>query len=159
MIITVLIPHNLHPEVAEYVEKVKTHGKKAVIGNFVWLDCTDPDEIAEDIRRIGKELERIQNLEEEVKHPWIMREILDGKAHLVHGRLVYKNYRIPDSPLKREIEKHVGDFITDYEFKTALDIATNDIRINRIRLDQTTTLEEAIKIAAQSVSALKRCGK
>lgn len=58
--------------------------------------------------------------------------------------------------LRKLVEQDVGP-LSDTEFKAALAMATIDIKCKRIEWMQRTNLKEVIKIASQSVTALRRC--
>jgi len=58
--------------------------------------------------------------------------------------------------LRRLVEQNTG-LLSDIEFAAVMSIATAEIKCNRIAWMQRTSLKELIKIASQSVKALRRC--
>jgi len=137
--IQIFMRHDLDPELVDLLEKIDTYGNMEICGPMVILEEYDPDAIPADIRKIAREIERIQSVYERVGWPWVAREVLEGNAVIIDGKLHYRRRR--ENILRKEVEEKAGR-LTDKQFKLALDAAT----------------QEVIKIAAQCAIALKRCG-
>ncbi|GCD13171.1 hypothetical protein [Clostridium tagluense] len=58
---------------------------------------------------------------------------------------------------KKLLEQRLGQTITDAEFKIIMEIATDDIKFNRIGFKKYTSLNYVLDIAAKSASIFKRC--
>lgn len=58
---------------------------------------------------------------------------------------------------KKLIEQIVGQVITDAEFAIIMEIATDDIKFNRISFKKYTSLNYVLGIAAKSAEIFKRC--
>jgi|GEM_PF-1146375 len=58
---------------------------------------------------------------------------------------------------KKIIEQMVGQVITDAEFAIIMEIATDDIKFNRISFKKYTSLDYVLDIAAKSALIFKMC--
>ncbi|MBU3146606.1 hypothetical protein [Clostridium sp. CF012] len=58
---------------------------------------------------------------------------------------------------KKLIEQMIGQPITDSEFKIIMEIATDDIKFNRINFKKYTNLNYVLDIAAKGAEIFKRC--
>lgn len=56
------------------------------------------------------------------------------------------------------VQKQMG-YVSEEHFRLALDMATDDIRVNRIAFGKRTSLEEALEIIISCIIALQRTGK
>jgi len=155
--IKVFIQHNVDPELTDYLTKLDTFSDVEICGRYIVLSVYDPETIESDIRKIAREIDRINKVYEKVGYPWIARDILDGRAWLVDGGIMYKPKYQPRT-LRQKIEFLVGP-LTDQEYKEVLEATTDDIEINRIKFGLRTTIEDLIKIAAQCADVLKKCGE
>ena len=156
MKITVIVRHDLDPELSDYLEKLDTFSHIEVCGSHVSLSVDDPETISVDIRKIARKVNEINSIYSQLGYPWAVREVLDGNAWLVNGSLVYKPGRRA-TRFREELESKVG-MLSDAQYKEILEMATVDIVANRIDCGKLTTMEEIIKIAAQCARALNRCG-
>lgn len=154
--IQVFYRHDIVSELVDYLEKVETYNWFEICGDFVVFDVDDPDTIPDDIRKISREAEHIKNIYNQVGWPWMAREVLDKKAIIANGTIVYLK---PKSMLRREVENIIGELMSDDDFKTVLNMATQDIKANRLSQGKFTPMSEVIKIAARCAKALKRCGR
>ena len=154
--VQVFIRHGLDPELVDMLEKIELNGFMEICGSQLIIEETDPEAIPEDIRKITKQVERIQKVYEQVGYPWIAREVLEGKAFLLDGKLIYIKNQKPS--FREQIERCVGP-VTDEVFKEILEDTTDDIKANNIGFRRNTFLEEVIKIAAQCAQVRQRCGR
>lgn len=56
----------------------------------------------------------------------------------------------------RKILEFDSDIMTDFEFREVLDLATSDIKTNRVNFGKRTSLPEAVEIAQSCIKALQR---
>jgi hypothetical protein len=157
MKITLIIQHDLDPELSDYLEKLDTFSHLEVCGRTAFLSVDDPETINLDIRKIAKKVNEINAIYRQLGYPWAAREVLDGNAWLANGNLVYKPGR-RGTHFRNELESKVGP-LSDAQYKEILQMATVDIVANRIDFSKITTLADSIKIAAQCAEALRKCGR
>jgi len=112
----------------------------------------DIDYLISDIRKIAREVEKVNKILKEAGFPWMARDVLDGKATIINGEIIYLN----KSKLRKEIEDAIGRIMSDEEFFNILHIVTRDILVNRWSQGKKTDITDLIKIAAQSAKALER---
>ena len=58
---------------------------------------------------------------------------------------------------KKLLEQTIGQVISDAEFAIIMEIATDDIKFNRISFKKYTNLNYVLDIAAKSAEIFKRC--
>lgn len=58
---------------------------------------------------------------------------------------------------KKLLEQKIGQAITDEEFAIIMEIATDDIKFNRIHFKKYTSLNYVLDIAAKSAVIFKKC--
>jgi hypothetical protein len=59
--------------------------------------------------------------------------------------------------LKKILEQMVGQVITDAEFAIIMEIATDDIKFNRISFKKYTSLGYVLDIVIRATEVLKKC--
>ena len=155
MKVRVMINHGVDPELVDLLEKVKTTAAIEVVGPELILHDVDMTELQQDIMKVCREAIKINRVMDQVGYPWMARDILEGKAVIIEGIMVYKDPK--NNPLRKKIEAVVGE-LTDQQYDEVLEIAAQDIEFNRVAFNKETTLPDIIKIAAQCAIALKRCG-